>query len=115
MQYIFRHPIDSARILRQYYGERVAEIAGNHHERLDGSGYPYGLKSHEISTEAKITAVADAFDAMTSNRSYRKALPQDVVRAEIEKGKGTQFDPVFAKVMIHLIDLDEEYQMKEKF
>ena len=63
---------------------------------------------------ARIIAVADAYDAMSSNRSYRKALPQDVVRSEIEKGKGTQFDPTFADIMLAMIDEDKDYTMREK-
>ena len=57
--------------------------------------------------------MADAYDAMTSNRSYRKELSQAVVRGEVEKGKGTQFDPNFADIMISMIDEDTEYTMKE--
>ncbi len=57
--------------------------------------------------------MADAYDAMTSNRSYRNAIPQHIVREEIVKGIGAQFDPQFAKVMLHLIDLDSEYRMQE--
>ena len=84
-----------------------------HHERYDGSGYPEGLKGEAIPEIARIIAVADAYDAMTSNRSYRNAIPQHIVREELVKGCGTQFDPAFAKVMLHLIDLDTEYKMKE--
>ena len=84
-----------------------------HHERYNGSGYPEGLKGEAIPEIARIIAVADAYDAMTSNRSYRNAIPQHIVREELVKGCGTQFDPEFAKVMLHLIDLDTEYQMKE--
>lgn len=67
---ICHHPMDSGRLLRRYYSDRVAEIAEHHHERLDGSGYPYGLYADDISLEARILAVADAFDAMTTNRGY---------------------------------------------
>jgi putative nucleotidyltransferase with HDIG domain len=69
---IRHHPIDSARLLRKHYSKRVAEIAAHHHERIDGSGYPYGLMGDEISSEAKILAVADAFDAMTTDRGYNR-------------------------------------------
>ena len=62
---------------------------------------------------ARIIGVADAYDAMTSKRSYRDVMPQEVVRGEIEKGKGSQFDPYFADVMIRLIDEDTEYKMHE--
>ena len=85
-----------------------------HHERYDGKGYPEKLKGDDIPEIARIIAVADAYDAMTSNRSYRNAIPQDLVREEIVKGSGTQFDPKFAKAMQHLIDLDTEYDMKER-
>ena len=57
--------------------------------------------------------MADAYDAMTSNRSYRGLLPQSKVREEIERGKGTQFDPVFADIMIQMIDEDKDYLMHE--
>ena len=75
-----------------------------HHERYDGTGYPEGLSGEAIPEEARIIAVADAYDAMTSNRSYRGALPQDIVREEIVKGKGSQFDPIFADILLDMID-----------
>ena len=84
-----------------------------HHERYDGKGYPDGLCGEEIPMEARIIAVADAYDAMSSRRSYRDELPQSQVRLEVEKGKGTQFDPKFAEIMLHMIDEDTEYQMRE--
>ena len=65
-----------------------------HHERYDGGGYPDGLSGNDIPPEARILAVADSYDAMSSTRSYRGILPQAVVRKEIEKGKVTQFDPL---------------------
>ena len=84
-----------------------------HHERLDGKGYPDGLSEAEIPEFARIISVADAYDAMTSNRSYRKYLPQAIVRSEIFKGIGTQFAPEVAEKMIELIDADTEYTMHE--
>ena len=84
-----------------------------HHERYDGSGYPDGLAGNDILEEARIIAVADSYDTMASRRSYRDILPQEKVRYEIEKGKGTQFDPVFADIMLQMIDEDTEYKMKE--
>ena len=84
-----------------------------HHEKYNGKGYPDGLKGTDIPEIARIIAVADAYDAMTSNRSYRKSIPQHIVREEFVKGIGSQFDPDFAKMMIHMIDLDTEYKMKE--
>ena len=68
----------------------------------------------EIPEAARIVAVADAYDAMTSKRSYRDVLSQEYVRGELEKGKGTQFDPQFAEVMIQMIEEDVDYEMREK-
>ena len=84
-----------------------------HHEKYDGSGYPDGLAGEKIPVMARIIAVADAYDAMASRRSYRDVLPQQVVRSELEKGKGKQFDPYYADIMIGMIDDDKEYQMRE--
>lgn len=84
-----------------------------HHERYDGKGYPDRLSGEKIPEWARIIGVADAYDAMTSRRSYREVLPQHVVRAEVEKGRGTQFDPVVADAMLALIDADTDYHMKE--
>ena len=85
-----------------------------HHERYDGKGYPDHLKGEDIPEIARIISVADAYDAMSSNRSYRDAIPQQIIREEFVKGAGTQFDPKFAKIMLHLIDKDVEYIMREK-
>ena len=68
----------------------------------------------EIPEVARIIAVADAYDTMTSKRSYRDVLPQAIVRNEIAMGKGTQFDPVIADIMLEMIDEDTEYSMQEK-
>ncbi|MGN0678607.1 MAG: HD-GYP domain-containing protein [Oscillospiraceae bacterium] len=84
-----------------------------HHERFDGKGYPDGLAGEEIPLCARIIAVADTYDAMTSNRSYREVLPQDKVRAEIERVSGTQLDPVIARYMIELIDEDKDYRLRQ--
>jgi HD-GYP domain-containing protein (c-di-GMP phosphodiesterase class II) len=65
----------------------------HHHERWDGTGYPDRLRGEEIPLGARIIAVADAFDAMTSDRVYRRALPVDVALTELRKGSGSQFDP----------------------
>ena len=111
---IKEHPIIGDRILKKV--SRMPKLAIGarwHHERYDGRGYPDGLKGDDILEEARIIAVADAYDAMTSHRSYRDVLPQEVVRAEIEKGKGTQFDPVFADIMLQMIDEDKDYLMHE--
>lgn len=85
-----------------------------HHERYDGCGYPDGIKGEDIPEYARIIAIADSYDAMSSNRSYRKALPQEKVREEIVNGKGKQFDPVLADIMLQLIDEDVNYDMRQK-
>ena len=84
-----------------------------HHERYDGKGYPEHKAGEDIPLEARIIAVADTYDAMTSNRSYRQYLPQDVVRSEIENNIGTQFEPEAARCMIMIIDEDKEYALHE--
>ncbi len=84
-----------------------------HHERFDGKGYPDKLAGESIPQQARIIAVADAYDAMTSSRSYRKGLPQEVARSEIEKGRGTQFDPQIADLMLTLIDADKDFTMRD--
>ena len=85
-----------------------------HHERYDGKGYPDGLKGEQIPEYARIICVADAYDAMTSTRSYRAVMPQEKVRNEIENCKGKQFDPIISQIMIEMIDEDINYTMKEK-
>lgn len=112
---IRQHPRIGSDILRTI--EQIPDImvgARWHHERFDGTGYPDGLKGLDIPEYARIIGVADAYDAMTSKRSYRDILPQEVVRSELENGKGSQFDPVFAEVMIQMIDDDIRYTMREK-
>lgn len=112
---IMNHPVMGARILKNITEfPKLITGARWHHERYDGKGYPDGISGKDIPAEARIIAVADAYDAMSSRRSYRDVLPQGQVRTEMEKGKGTQFDPVFAQIMIDMIDEDTEYRMREK-
>ena len=98
--------------------EDIIPIVKHHHERFDGRGYPCQLSGENIPYIARIAAVADTFDAMTSKRSYRDALPLEVVRAEIEKCSGTQFDPQIANVFLNILDnnydLIKEIQEKYK-
>jgi hypothetical protein len=84
----------------------VEKAARHHHERFDGNGYPDHLIGEEIPINARIIGVADAYDAMNSDRIYRKALPKDVIRKEIVNGRGTQFDPFLVDVFIKLLDED---------
>lgn len=109
------HPEIGAEVLQDitempnlYYGARW------HHERYDGKGYPDGLRGDQIPIEARIIAVADAYDAMTSKRSYRDVLPQNVVRAELGRAKRTQLDPFIANIMLEMMDEDIDYHMKEQ-
>ena len=92
---------------------KLATGARSHHERYDGRGYPDHIAGDKIPKYARIISVADAYDAMTSRRSYREAMSQELVRREIEQGIGTQFDPMYAKIMLQLIDEDKDYTMRE--
>lgn len=91
----------------------LKEAAHYSHERYDGSGYPEHLKGEEIPEIARIIAVADYYDNLTSRKYNREAFPQSVVREEFLKGAGTKFDPRFASVMVGLIDSDKDYKLRE--
>lgn len=95
----------------------ILPIVKHHHERYDGRGYPSQLVGDDIPYVARIAAVADTFDAMTSKRSYRDSLPIDVVRAEIERCSGTQFDPNISKVFLDIMDNDFDLirEIQEKY
>lgn len=101
---IKRHPDIGYRILGSSYDMlELAECILAHHERWDGTGYPKGLKGSEIPTEARIIAVADTYDAMTSERPYRHALSQQKALDEILRCAGTQFDPDIARVFVEKV------------
>lgn len=89
---IKKHPADGVQFVKTTYYARLAEIIEQHHERLDGSGYPRGLKGGEISLEARIIAVADSYDAMTSDRAYRKAMQPCEAMADLLRLKGIHYD-----------------------
>ncbi|MCR4749249.1 MAG: response regulator [Lachnospiraceae bacterium] len=109
------HPSSGFHILRDIQSdENIGYGVKYHHERYDGTGYPNGLENENIPEIARIIAVADAYDAMASDRSYRKALEQSEVRAEIIRGKGTQFDPKIADIMLQIMDEDTHYELKQK-
>ncbi len=98
-----KHPSYGARILAGIpFLSGAAEIVRHHHEHFDGTGYPDGLAGDEIPVGARIFAVADAFDAMTSDRPYRKAMSLEDARAEIERCSGGQFDPVIASTFLRI-------------
>lgn len=109
------HPVVGFNILKNISElPKLAVGARWHHERFDGTGYPDGLAGQDIPEEARIIAVADAYDAMSSNRSYHDIFAQQYIRRELEQGKGTQFDPVFADIMLKMIDEDKDYTMREQ-
>ncbi|MBP2703426.1 HD-GYP domain-containing protein [Microbispora sp. RL4-1S] len=101
------HPMRGLEIVRgiDFLDEAYAGIM-HHHERLDGKGYPMGLAGMEIPEFARIIAVADAFDSMTSDRSYRRAKPIETAVAELRKNAGTQFDPVMVDAFVTALDRD---------
>jgi putative nucleotidyltransferase with HDIG domain len=109
------HPVSGYHILKDIYEDkRLSSGAKYHHEKYDGTGYPNGLSGENIPEIARIIGVADAYDAMASNRSYRDALPQEAVRSEIEEGIGKQFDPEVGKIMLQMMDEDTEYRMRQQ-
>ena len=110
---IRKHSAMGASILKNIENDpKFEQCAMYHHERYDGTGYPTGIKSTEIPEEARIIAVADAYDAMSSDRSYRSHLTQDEIKNELELGMGTQFDPKFAGIMLAIVEEDKEYRYR---
>ncbi len=115
---IKNHPSIGAHILcNAEVFRNIIPIVKHHHERYDGRGYPGKLAGDDIPYFARIAALADAFDAMTSKRTYRNSLPIDIVREEIEKNLGTQFDPELGKLFLGIIDneYDKIEKIKEKY
>lgn len=112
-QLMRKHPAIGEQICRPLaFARPFLAIVRHHHERWDGKGYPDGLKGEEVSVHARITAIADAWDAMTSDRPYRTALPPQVAFGRLEEGAGTQFDPnlieVFVRVMKRRVEASPE-------
>jgi HD-GYP domain-containing protein (c-di-GMP phosphodiesterase class II) len=98
-----KHPQIGARILSDI--KQVKDIIPgvlHHHERYDGKGYPAGLAGEDIPLMGRIICLSDCFDAMTSNRTYRKALPLEVAMTEIRRCAGTQFDPMLAEAFLNI-------------
>ena len=99
------HPLRSAKILEPISDLReIIPAIRHHHERFDGSGYPDGLKGLEIPLEARIMAVADAYDAMTSNRAYRESMGHSVAIEQIREGSGSHFDPMVVDLFLKLAE-----------
>lgn len=104
---IKNHPAIGAHILGDATTFKdIIPIVKHHHEKFDGKGYPSGLKGEEIPYLARIAAIADTFDAMTSRRSYREALDLQYVKDEIKRCEGTQFDPQLAEVFLDILEND---------
>ena len=102
---IKKHPSIGAHILSSAtIFQDIIPIVKHHHERYDGNGYPDHLKGEDIPYLARIAAVADSFDAMTSKRTYRDSLPIDVVISEFKRCKGTQFDPNLADLFLDILE-----------
>ena len=98
---IKQHPVIGAKILMQSnYTHEMVQIVLHHHERYDGRGYPEGLKGEDIPIGARVIAIADSIDAMTSKRVYRDAMSLDYCRNEIEKNLGIMYDPAIGKVVL---------------
>ena len=101
------HPIIGAQIVAPIaFLSDAVELIRHHHERFDGSGYPDGLAGEEIPLAARIFAVADSFDAMTSDRPYRKTIGLGPALQEIRTGSGTQFDPDVVRVFVGMVERD---------
>ena len=115
---IKNHPSIGAHILAPAtIFQEIIPIVKHHHERFDGRGYPSQLQGENIPVFARIAAIADTFDAMTSKRTYRDALPLETVISEIERCKGTQFDPKIADVFLDILrnHYDEILDIQEKY
>ncbi len=101
------HPVIGAQIVSPMrFLQGAVEIVRTHHERWDGRGYPHGLRGEQIPLAARIFAIADSFDAMTSDRPYRAAMGRERALAEILDGAGTQFDPDVARTFMQLAEED---------
>jgi HD-GYP domain-containing protein (c-di-GMP phosphodiesterase class II) len=99
-----RHSELGARILEHANLRDISGWVLHHHERLDGRGYPHGLDAGDIPLEARILAVADAYEAMTADRVYRPAMTHDAAQAELVRGAGTQFDPEVVDAFLSVLD-----------
>ena len=103
--HISAHSVIGESILRMVIDDReILQIVRNHHERYDGSGYPDGLSGEDIPLGARILAVADTYDAMTSDRPYRKALSRETALAELKEQSGIQLDPAVVEVFCVMAD-----------
>jgi PAS domain S-box-containing protein len=111
-----RHPADGRAILRpNAFFELARQIAGGHHERWDGTGYPDGLKGEEIPLGARITAVADVFDALSTRRPYKPPWPTEACLAELRALSGKALDPKAVESFIALVETGEVQAVRERY
>ncbi len=109
---INNHPVVGGKILKPVFlDEEMLTAITEHHERYDGTGTPSGLAGEQISIYARITAVADTYDAMTSTRAYRSGMDKEWAISELERGKSTQFDPYIVDVFIEILREESENAM----
>ena len=105
---IRKHPIVALDILAPLkFLPQEKVIIRHHHERYDGGGYPDGLRGRDIPLGSRIMAIADSFDAMNSNRPYRPPLPKEKIISELERAKGTQFDPEVVDIFLGILKADD--------
>ncbi|MFD1019739.1 HD-GYP domain-containing protein [Thalassobacillus hwangdonensis] len=104
---IKKHPGDGAKMIKESYYQELVPIIEQHHERLNGSGYPNGLKGDDIVLEARIIAVSDTFDAMTEDRSYRKAFTKEYALNEIKSMARSHYDPTVVEAFEVVLNEDK--------
>jgi putative nucleotidyltransferase with HDIG domain len=104
-----KHPVIGVNILKDIrFLEKEIPIILHHHERFDGKGYPHGLKGREIPVGARILAVSDAFDAMTSGRGYKDKVSLEKTIGELKRGSGTQFAPDVVEVFVKILEKKQQ-------
>src|SRR5947207_11474659 len=109
-----KHPEIGARILGGSGLEDIRRWILAHHERPDGRGYPHGLSEEEIPLEAKVLAVADAYEAMTSDRVYRRSIGEEAAREELRRHAGRQFDPRVVEAFLQILDREDREADKDR-
>lgn len=107
---IKKHPTLGKLIAEEHHLYEVGEVIEQHHERIDGTGYPHGLMGSEIRVEAKIIAVIDSFDAMTSDRPYRKGLSLEEAIAELKLYSGTYYEPIIVSAFLEVLSENKAYR-----
>jgi putative nucleotidyltransferase with HDIG domain len=113
---IEEHPLIGEHILEPIeFLKEVREIIHQHHERIDGRGYPNGVKGNNLSLLSKILTIADAYEAMSSDRPYRKAMNKDDIIIELNTHKGTQFDSNLVDVLVDIINRGEDIPLADDF